>query len=171
MTGERYRSPTRHLSDSLLTTLTVLLSILLFVVAPLQPAGVVTTGYVGFGSGLVLVPAAFMVSGNRVAVGLILLAIALVFGSALLELRESTTIDILLDASAWLIAGLTLSTVVAGAVFGRGKVTFHRIVGAVLLYLIIGQIFVALFCLVAVSTPNAFNNMGRCGATFHSQII
>jgi len=50
--------------------------------------------------------------------------------------------------------------------FGPGKVTFHRIIGAVLLYLIIGQIFVALFSLVAVSVPNAFNNMGPLRGNF-----
>jgi hypothetical protein len=166
MSGERYRSPARHLSDSLLTTLTVLLLILLFVVAPLQATGILTAGYIGFGFALVLIPAAFMVSGSRVAVALILLAIALVFVAALLELRTSTTLDILFDASAWLIAGVTLSTVVARAVFGPGKVTFHRIIGAVLLYLTIGQIFVALFSMVAVFLPNAFNNMGPVQGNF-----
>ena len=163
---ERYRNSARRVRDSLLTVLTILLSILLFVVSPLQATGVLAPGYVGFGFGLVLIPAAVIVSNSRVAVGLILVAIVLVFVAAFLELRQSTEIDIVLDASAWLIAGLTLSTAVARAVFGPGKVTFHRIIGAVLLYLIIGQIFVALFCIVAVFASNSFNNMGSMQGNF-----
>jgi hypothetical protein len=166
MTGERYRNAPQRLNDTLLTLLTVLISVLLFVVAPLQATGVLIPGYIGFGFGLVLIPAAVMVSGSRIAVGLILVAIVLVFVAAVLDLRESTTIDILFDALAWLIAGLTLSTVVARAVFGQGKVTFHRILGAVLLYLLIGQVFVALFCLVAVFFPNSFNNIGELRGNF-----
>jgi hypothetical protein len=54
---------------------------------------------------------------------------------------------------------VTLSIVVARAVFARGKITFHRVIGAVLLYLNIGLIFVALFCFVALSEPNAFGGL------------
>jgi hypothetical protein len=50
--------------------------------------------------------------------------------------------------------------VVARAVFAPGKVTFHRIIGAVLLYLNIGLIFVALYCFVGLLIPNAFNGQG-----------
>jgi hypothetical protein len=38
-------------------------------------------------------------------------------------------------------------------------VTFHRIIGAVLLYLVIGFTFVALYCFVALLEPNAFAGM------------
>ena len=57
----------------------------------------------------------------------------------------------------WFIAGLTLSIVVARAVFARGKVTYHRIVGGVLLYLTIGLTFVALFGFLLILEPNTFN--------------
>jgi hypothetical protein len=39
-------------------------------------------------------------------------------------------------------------------------VTFHRIIGAVLLYLNVGLIFTALFCFVALRIPNAFTGLG-----------
>jgi hypothetical protein len=149
-----------------LTTLTVLLSVLLFVVAPLQAAGVVTGRYVGFGFALVLVPAAFMVSRSRAAVALILLAITLVIVAGVLELQQFGRVDTLLDAIAWLIAGLTLSTVVARGVFAPGRITFHRIVGAVILYLSIGLIFVALFGFVALFDPTAFNAIGPLRGNF-----
>jgi hypothetical protein len=95
--------------------------------------------------GLILIPAAFMVSENRVAVGAILVAIALIFTAAVIELRGLSVFNSCLDAVAWLIAGLTLSAVVARAAFASGRVTYHRIIGGVLLYLTIGLTSVALF--------------------------
>jgi hypothetical protein len=160
MSWSGFRGTSGQLNDRLLTTMTILLLVLLFVVAPLQAAGVVTGRYVGFGFAVVLVTAAFLVSGSRVALGLILLAIGLVIVAGVRELQQFGLVDILLDEVAWLIAGLTLSTVVARAVFAPGKVTVHRIIGAVLLYLSIGVIFVALFDFVAVFFPGAFTAVG-----------
>jgi hypothetical protein len=59
-----------------------------------------------------------------------------------------------------MIAGLTLCIVVARAVFAPGKVSYHRVVGAVLLYLNIGLIFVALYCLMALLVPHPFTGLG-----------
>jgi Ion channel len=160
MTGEGFRRLRERYSDPLLTALTIMLSILLFVVGPLQAAGVVTENYFGFAFGLVLFAAIFIVSDNGVAVGAILVAIALIAVATVLPLRQLSTFNIYLDATAWMIAGVTLGIVVARAVFAPGKVTFHRIVGAVLLYLTIGLTFVALFCLVGLLVPNAFTGLG-----------
>ncbi len=88
------------------------------------------------------------------------MAIALIVSATVLRLRQPSAVDIYLDAISWLLTGLTLSVVVAQAVFGPGKVTFHRIIGAVLLYLNIGLIFVALFCFVALLEPKAFTGLG-----------
>jgi hypothetical protein len=45
------------------------------------------------------------------------------------------------------------------AVFAPGKVTYHRVIGAVLLYLNIGLIFVALYFFVALGIPKAFTGL------------
>ena len=50
--------------------------------------------------------------------------------------------------------------------FGPGKVTHHRVIGAVFLYLDIGLVFVALFGFVALLVPNAFNNLGTLRGNF-----
>jgi hypothetical protein len=55
---------------------------------------------------------------------------------------------------------VTLSIVVSRAVFSAGPITFHRVAGAILLYLNIGLIFVALFCFVGLLVPNAFVGLG-----------
>jgi Ion channel len=147
----------RRLNDQLSIVLTILLSVLLFAVAPMQADRVVSGRVSGLLFGMALVPAAFMVSGNKTAVGAIVVAMGLVVAAAILEFRESRA-DKYLDAAAWLIAGLTLSTVVARAVFGPGRINYHRIVGGVLLYLTIGLTFVALFAFIVLLVPNAFNN-------------
>ena len=153
----RRRTQQLQLSDPILTALTILLAVLLFGIAPLQSAGVLLGNYVGFFFGLVLVPAAFMVSDSKIAGGSILFAIALLAASILLDLKQLGSLDLYLDELAWLIAGLTLSIVVARAVFAPGKVTFHRIIGAILLYLNIGVVFVGLFGLTALISTKAFS--------------
>lgn len=148
-----------QLSDRLLTALTVMLAILLFIVGPLQAAGVVAAHHFGIAFGIVLVAAVFMMSGSMFAVAIILAAVALIMLATVLRLRHPSVLDIYLDASAWLIAGLTLSFVVARAVFAPGRVSYHRVIGAVQLYLDIGIIFMALYCFVALIEPNAFTGL------------
>jgi len=149
-----------RLSDPLLTALTIMLAILLFVVGPLQAAGVVAAHHFAIAFGLVLVAAVFIVSESWIAVTAILIAISLIAAATVMRLKQPSVVDIYLDAIAWMITGVTLSVVVAHAVFAPGQVTFHRIIGAVLLYLNIGLIFVALFCFVALLEPHAFTGLG-----------
>jgi hypothetical protein len=159
MNKEQLRRLQEHYRDPLLTALTILLVILMFVVGPLQAAGLLAVHNFGFGFGLVMVAAVFVVSGSVVAVASILVGILLVAIATILRLRHPSVVDIYLDATAWLIFGATLCIVVSRAVFGPGKVTFHRVIGAVLLYLNIGLIFAAMFCFIALLVPNAFTGL------------
>jgi hypothetical protein len=159
-TGDSFRRLRERLSDPLLTALTIMLAILLFVVGPLQAAGVAEAHHFGIAFGIVLVAAVFIVSDSWIAVAAILIAVVLIIVATVMRLRQSSVVDIYLDATAWMITGLTLSVVVARAVFAPGQVTFHRVIGAVLLYLNIGLIFVALYCFVALLQPNAFTGLG-----------
>jgi Ion channel len=62
-------------------------------------------------------------------------------------------------AAAWLAIAVTLGFVVAQAVFRRGRVTYHWIVGAILLYLLIALAFGTLFIFVGLSLPDAFKGI------------
>jgi VanZ family protein len=131
----------------------------MFVIAPLQAMGLLAAHHFGIAFALVLLATIFVVSSSPAAVTATLVAIALIVVATLLRLQQPSRLDIYLDASAWMITGLTLGIVVTRAVFAPGRVTFHRIIGAVLLYLNIGLTFAALFCFVALMVPNAFSGM------------
>lgn len=147
-------------SDPLLTALTVMLTVLLFAVGPMQAAGLAAAHEFGIAFALVLVAAVFVVSGSLIAFAAALLAVGCVVAATVMRHIHPSEIDILLDASAWLLAGVTLIIVVARAVFAPGQINFHRVIGSILLYLSIGLVFVALFCFVAVFEPNAFTGIG-----------
>jgi hypothetical protein len=143
-----------------------MLSALLFVIGPMQAAGLVTGQHFGYFFALVLLPAAFLYSRNLLVAAPIGVALALVITAALMDFEQSPRTDLYLDSIAWLIAGLALSAVVARAVFGAGRITYHRIVGAILLYLIMGLIFVALYGFVALAAPKAFTNLPELHGDF-----
>jgi hypothetical protein len=163
---KRFDRLLQRLSDPLLTVMTLMLSFLLFVIGPMQAAGVVTGQHFGYFFGAVLLPAAFLYSRNPLVAAPIAIAIGLVVTAALMDFERSPRTDLYLDSTAWLIAGLALSVVVARAVFGSGRITYHRVVGAVLLYLTIGLIFVALYGFVALASPVAFTNLPELHGDF-----
>ena len=160
MKAKTFRELRDQLADPLLTALTIMLAILLFVIAPLQAGGIVAAHNFGIVFGLVLVAAVFIVSASWIAVVAILLAVALIVVATVFRLRQPSIIDIYLESSAWLITSLTLAVVVGRAVFARGKINYHRVIGGVLLYLNIGMFFVALYVFAALLVHNAFTGLG-----------
>jgi hypothetical protein len=146
-------------SDPLLTALTVLLVVMLFVIAPLQASGIFLFQAFELLFAIILVAGVFVMSGSRIAVLAMVAALAIATVGALLRLRAPSILDINLFAGAWLIMGMTLACVVAPAVFGPGRVTYHHIMGAILLYLTIAIIFVALFTFIGSAVPKAFSGL------------
>jgi hypothetical protein len=54
---------------------------------------------------------------------------------------------------------LALLWIVSTAVFGRGRATYHRILGAIVMYLAIGMIFVSLDIMLVHLVPDAFTHL------------
>ncbi|MGC2409933.1 MAG: hypothetical protein WA441_08080 [Methyloceanibacter sp.] len=106
-----------------------------------------------------MIGAVLFQSGISAAVVVMLVGLGLAATAAVLRLRHHTTLDLYLDASAWILIGLALSWVVACAVFAPGRITYHRIISAILLYLAIGPTFVALYTFVGLLIPHAFSGM------------
>jgi len=159
-TRDRFHQLQERLQDPLLTALTIMLAILMFVIAPPQAMGLLAAHYFGIAFAPVLIATVFVVSRSPAAVAAILIAIAMIVVATLFRLRQPSPTDIYLDTGAWMIVGLTMGIVVTRAVFAPGRITFHRIIGAVLLYLNIGITFMALFSFVALMVPNAFTGLG-----------
>jgi Ion channel len=146
---QRYRDP-------LLTVLTLLLLILLFIAAPLEAAGIVAFEGFGFVVALGMFGCALIISASPIAFTALLVAFCMNAAAAILRIRAHSILDIYLVAGAWFILAATLGWVVAHAVFAPGRVNYHRVVGAVLLYLLIGLLFVSLFVFVGVLVPKSF---------------
>jgi Ion channel len=146
-------------SDPLLTTLTVLLILMLFVFAPLQAIGFKLFQVLSFVSALGLIAGIFLLSGSPAVVVALLAAFAMAGTAALSRLSTPSVLDVYLFAGALLIMGAAMVSVVARTVFAAGRVTHHRIIGAILVYLSIAVIFTALFTIVGLLVPNAFSGM------------
>jgi Ion channel len=146
-------------SDPLLTTLTVLLMLMLFVFAPLQAIGIKLFQVLGFGSALGLILGIFFVSGSPIVVFPLLAAFMMAGTAAISRLNAPSVLDVYLLAGALLIMGITLGCVVARAVFAPGRVTYHRIIGAILVYLSVALIFVALYTIIGMLVPKAFSGI------------
>ena len=145
--------------DWLLTVLTGVLILLIFVVAPLQAIGI--SAFHLFAICLLLAIIGGMVIISNSPTALILMSIALVANLAVFFLRLYYPVPFHLHilAGAWLIIAGTLGIVVTQAVFRRGRVTYHRIVGAVLLYLLIAVAFATLFAFVGLSHQEAIKGI------------
>jgi hypothetical protein len=148
-----------RLADPMLTILTVLLVLLLFIIAPLHAADIIHGEAFGFGIILVVVACVLVVSASPIAAALMLVAVGLSVAAAIFRLKQKSSLDILLDATAWATMGLVLIWVVSRAVFGPGRVTYHRVIGAVLLYLTLGLTFVATYTFVGLLVPDAFSGL------------
>ena len=150
----------RKHGDWLLTVLTALIVLMIFVFAPLQARGVYA--YQGFAIAGLLVIIAGVLIISRSPIATAFMCIAFVANVAVFWLRLGQPpwmYNLHLLAAAWLIISVTLGTVVAQQVFGRNRVNYHRIVGAILLYLLIAVCFASLFAFVGLSIPDAFRGI------------
>jgi len=147
---ERWRDP-------LLTALTIMLVLLMFVLAPLRAEQIPGAQEIGFALVAVLTGAVLILSGKRFAIWALLTAILLAAIAAIHRLYQPSILDVYLDATAWLLISLALIVEVGRVVFGPGRVTYHRVLGAVLLYLAMGLAFAALFTFIGAASPVAFS--------------
>ena len=155
----RFRRLQARLGDPLLTVLTILFALMLFVIAPLHAAGIFPSEDVGLAVGVLVIATVVFAYRFSTAVIVLLLALVLAVAASVLRHRHQTPLDLYLDATAWVLLGIALSWVVARAVFAPGRITYHRIMGAILLYLTIGVTFVALYTFLGLFIPDAISGI------------
>jgi hypothetical protein len=145
--------------DWLLTLLTAVLTLMIFLFAPLQATGMFVFQTFAIAGLLVIVGGTLIISGNPIALGLMSIAFIANFAVVFFRLFYPWPYNLHLLAAAWLIISLTVGIVVAHAVFGSGRITYHRIVGAILLYLLTAVMFATLFAVVGLSISDAFKGI------------
>ena len=150
------RSPPTRFREPALNALLVLTVLLVFVIGPLQEAGIrarwilnvspVLMGYVSY----------FVVSGRR----LILFGFGLSAAGLLLEstLRSQIPATLATTAAGVLFAA-TIISAVAHAIPRHGPITAHHIRGAVTIYLNVGLLFAMLGHLLYQFAPGAYLNV------------
>jgi len=155
----RFGALQARLRDPLLAALAILLPVMIFVIAPLHASGILQSQAYGIAIALVVIGAVLVMSGSVIAVAAMLIAVALAIAANTLPPADTFHLDLHLYAIAWTMLGIALVWVVARTVFGPGHVTYHRVIGAVLLYLTIGVMFVGLFAIVGTIVPGAFTQI------------
>jgi Ion channel len=113
----------------------------------------------GFVVALAVVVGVFVMSGNWIAIIVMLIAIGMAGTATVIRLKAPSILDIYLLAGTWLIMGITLGWIVTREVFASGNITYHRIIGAILLYSVVGMTFMALFTFVGLIVPNSFSGL------------
>src|SRR5688572_28759823 len=99
-------------ADSILTGLTVLLLVMMFVVAPLQAADILAFESFGLVVALGMMAGVLVMSRSPIAFALITVAVVMNGTGALLRLQRLSTFDVYLVSVAWLLMSLTLGWVV-----------------------------------------------------------
>jgi hypothetical protein len=154
MTSARWQE---RITEPSLTVLVVLEFFAIFVAAPLADMGFRSKAADILLVSLILGAALAVVWRNRLAS--ITIASAFVLGvlTAILRQGSPTRLTISVDFGAKLAFLVTLTWVVGGAVFGPGRVTFHRVRGAVAIYLQISLMFTFLYLMMLRLVPGAFS--------------
>jgi len=148
-----------RLHEASLTVLLVLECLLIFVAVPAASLNVrltgVTTGLLAIG----FLVAALTASRSRAAVALILACAVVALVGAATRHKHPTTLTNLFGHGAAVVALAALSLVVGRAVFAPGEITYHRVRGAIVLYLNFALMFTAAYRLTAELAPDAFKNL------------
>jgi hypothetical protein len=147
---DRQRAWQARVREPSLTALLACLLLLTFVMTPLVGLGVIGQLAAGVIWTLLGVLSVLVVSGRRVTVALILAATATGLGAAVLG-RPTVLSAVATRGSA--------ADDPAQRGQSHGRVTRHRVQGAVALYLIIGLMFAHLYGLLDALVPGAFANV------------
>ena len=150
----------RRFTDRLLTLLAVLLALYMFVFAPLHAVGFFVFHGFTIVALLGIIAGMIVISDNRAALAAMLICAVANVAVILLRLfYPPWPYNLYMLAAAWLVFALTLGAVVAHAVFRHGRVNYHRIIGAILLYLLVALAFGTLYVFVGLWIPNSFKGM------------
>jgi|SRR5271155_2252853 len=156
-----------HRRERSLTALVILEAIALFVIAPLS---VKTRGAFALEIPVVVAIVACVLAfvwKNRAAVVAVFLATAIELAAVCLRFSRPSASTVALDFIAALMLLVALTVVLGITVFGPGRVTIHRVLGAIAIYLNTAAAFAFAYRIIDALGPDAFTTRGF-GAAGHS---
>ncbi|MFN3890227.1 MAG: ion channel [Beijerinckiaceae bacterium] len=145
--------------ERLITVLACLLGFLVFIGTPLAALGGVAFHVIGGLTILGMIGVAIILDGRIYVLLPMIVAFAIASVAVAMRTIEPSVYDIYLSAFAWLVLSGLWAWIVARMVFGPGRVTFHRIVGAVFLYLLVSMVFACLYMIIGAGNPKAFSGL------------
>jgi len=148
-----------RIRDPSLTALLVLELCAIFLAAPLAAKGLPTARAIADTLVLAVLVIVVMLSHRWDAIIIILLGLAATAVSFLPSLDWSPVSIAVLRRGGGILAFSALTWVVAHAVYAPGRITFHRLQGAVVIYLSLATIFASAYGLIWQLSPDAFVNL------------
>src|SRR5215471_14999633 len=148
-----------RIRDPSLTILLVLELCAIFVAAPLAAKGLPVARAVADTLVLAVLVIVVLLSKKWAAIIVILLGLAATAASFLLSTEWSPVSIAVLRRGGGILAFSALTWVVAHAVYAPGRITFHRLQGAVVIYLSLATIFGSAYGLIWELSPEAFVNL------------
>ena len=153
-------------SDRGLTTLLLFLVLGLLVVVPLVAAGVLSILFVEVAFSLILLSGVTSVAVGRGAKIGVSLLVVIAIGTKSARVLFPTVGLRLLDTGLSLLAVLILTALVLKQVFRKGRITLHRVQGAVAAYLLLGFAFATAYELCLLLSPSAIRLSADSGVGF-----
>jgi hypothetical protein len=151
-----WRGRWREQSLSLALTIQLLV---LFAMPAVRAAGWPLPHFVVGGLLLLFVPLALVLARSWSTMVMVVLSVALTIAGVVWNHERPELVADTVSTVVQVLPQFALLWVVSTAVFGRGRATYHRILGAIVMYLGIGMIFVSLDIMLVHFVPNAFNRL------------
>jgi hypothetical protein len=149
----------RRVREQLLSLLLMAQLLLLFVMPAARAAGFPLPHVAIDGVLLILVVVAVVLTRSRWATAAVILSVALTIAGSLWREERPNLLADTVSTIGMVLPQLALLWIVSTAVFSRGRVTYHRILGAIVMYLGLGMIFVSLYILLVRFVPDAFTHI------------
>ncbi|HEX4041345.1 MAG TPA: potassium channel family protein [Xanthobacteraceae bacterium] len=151
-----------------LTALLIVESVLLFLIVPLSAMGTLAVWVLPVMFIVLVLTILVATWHSQIAAIVVIIAVILSPVGTLLWREHPSPLTEWLSSSGRLLAISALSFVIARTVFGPGRITMHRVQGAVVLYLNFALMFSTVYRLIYVLTPDAFANLPHSGSEYGS---
>jgi hypothetical protein len=147
-----------HYRERSLTALVLLEGVLLFFIAPLSASTGAPLALVGSVIAVNVVAVLAVVWHIRNAVIAVAGATAIELAAVVLRIVEPSARTEALDFAAAIVLLIALTVVLSTVVFGGGRVTIHRILGAIAIYLNVAAAFALAYRMIDAIGPDTFQS-------------